>query len=117
EGGFAASGTCVVTRPGGRGWIATGNAPAARVLRTEDYGATWTAADVPVDAGEAAGLTSVSMADDRVGTVFGGNLAVADRRTDHVARTTDGGRTWTLMPRLAMLGAAYGGVHVPATDG
>lgn len=31
EAGFAASGTCVTTQPGGRGWIAAGNAPRARL--------------------------------------------------------------------------------------
>jgi photosystem II stability/assembly factor-like uncharacterized protein len=36
EGGFAASGTCLVTRPGGHAWIATGNAPRSRVLHTSD---------------------------------------------------------------------------------
>lgn len=117
EAGFAASGTCVTTQPGGRGWIAAGNAPRARVFRTDDYGVTWSAADVPVAAGEAAGLTSISMLDARTGTAFGGDLTVADTRMDNVARTTDGGRTWTALPPLRMLGAAYGGVHIPDTDG
>jgi photosystem II stability/assembly factor-like uncharacterized protein len=117
EAGFAASGTCVVTGAGGRAWIAAGNAPRARVFRTEDYGLTWSAADAPVVAGEAAGLTSISMVDDRVGTAFGGNLALGDQRTDNVVRTTDGGRTWTALPRLSLLGAAYGGVHVAGTGG
>jgi len=115
EAGFAASGTCLVTAEGGRAWIAAGNASTARVFRTEDYGVTWSASEAPVIAGEAAGLTSISMADDRVGTAFGGNLAVGDEHTDNVVRTTDGGRTWTALPRLAMLGAAYGGVHVSGT--
>ena len=117
EGGFAASGTCVTTQAGGRAWIAAGNAARARVFHTDDYGVTWNVADVPVVAGEAAGLTSVSMLDEHVGTAFGGDLALADARSDNVARTTDGGRTWTALPRLQMLGAAYGGVHIPGTGG
>lgn len=117
EGGFAASGTCVETGPGGRGWIAAGNAARARVFRTTDYGATWTAADAPVVAGEGAGLTSISMMDGETGTAFGGNLGARDERTDNVARTTDGGRSWARLPQLAMAGAAYGGAHVPATGG
>ncbi|MDE2772586.1 MAG: hypothetical protein OXI46_02630 [Gemmatimonadota bacterium] len=72
---------------------------------------------MPVAAGEAAGLTSISMLDARTGTAFGGDLTVADARMDNVARTTDGGRTWTALPPLRMLGAAYGGVHIPDTDG
>ena len=117
EGGFAASGTCVVTAPGGSAWIAAGNTVRTRVFRTADYGRSWSASDVPILAGEGAGLTSVSMVDGSVGTAFGGSLQVNDARTDHVARTTDGGRSWMPLPHLAMLGAVYGGVHVPGTDG
>lgn len=117
EGGFAASGSCVQTGAGGRAWIATGNAARARVLRSTDYGETWSAHDTPVVAGEGAGLTSVSMADERTGTVFGGDLGGGAARADAVARTEDGGSTWTLLPPLALAGAAYGGVHVPETDG
>ena len=113
EGGFAASGTCVATRPGGLGWIAAGNAPRARAFLTRDYGHSWTAVDVPIVAGEASGLTSISMVDSRHGTAFGGALGVAGRRTDNVARTEDGGRTWTAMPHVSFDGALYGGIHVP----
>ena len=114
EGGFAASGLCVTARPGGRAWVAAGNAPRARVFRTSDYGRSWTATEAPVVAGEASGLTSISMVDDRVGIAFGGNLAVSDRVTENVARTTDGGATWSAMPGLSINGAAYGGTHVGA---
>ncbi|RMH16119.1 MAG: oxidoreductase, partial [Gemmatimonadetes bacterium] len=55
EGGFAASGTCAATGPDGVGWIAAGNARRARVLRTDDYGRTWRAADAPLPGGAAAG--------------------------------------------------------------
>jgi photosystem II stability/assembly factor-like uncharacterized protein len=113
EGGFAASGLCVTTRPGGHAWIATGNAPRARVLHTPDYGRSWSAAEVPVVAGEAAGLTAVSMVSDDVGTVFGGNLGVTDRKTDNVAGSSGGG-SWRPLARLSFDGAVYGGLHVPA---
>ena len=117
EGGFAASGTCVTTGADGRAWIGAGNTTRARVFRTTDYGATWSAAEAPLVTGEGAGLTSISMVDASNGFGFGGNLGARDTRTDNVARTTDGGRTWTLLPHLAMAGAAYGGVAVPGTDG
>ena len=48
EGGFAASGTCARASEGGVGWIATGAGGAARVLRTDDFGLGWRAAEVPV---------------------------------------------------------------------
>ena len=117
EGGFAASGTCVLTRPGGLGWIAAGNAQGARVFRTADYGRTWTAHEVPVVSGSGAGLTSIAMMDDSVGLAFGGDLAVVDRHTDNVAHTRDGGRTWTLGGKPVMVGALYGGAYVPGTGG
>lgn len=116
EGGFAASGTCVVTGGEGRAWIAAGNAPKARAFRTTDFGATWTAAETPLVAGEGAGLTSIAMVDASIGFAFGGDLN-ASERTDNVARTADGGRTWTPLPHLALVGPAYGGVAAPGTSG
>lgn len=115
EGGFAASGTCAVTGPGGLGWIAAGNAERTRVFRTADYGASWRAADVPVVGGEGAGLTSISMADDLRGTAFGGHIADREHRSENLARTEDGGATWASLPRVPLDGAIYGGVHVPGT--
>lgn len=117
EGGFAASGTCVETRAGGAAWIAAGNAALSRVFITRDYGRTWIVADAPVVSGEGSGLTSISMADDRTGTAFGGSLTIDDRLTDNVVRTTDGGLTWTAMPHVSFLGAVYGGTHIPGTGG
>jgi len=116
EGGFAASGTCVITRPGGLAWIAAGNTEGARVFRTADFGGTWTAHDVPVVSGSGAGLTSVAMMDDRNGLAFGGDLAIRDAHTDNVARTADGGSTWQPAARPAMAGAIYGGAFVPGTE-
>ena len=110
EGGFAASGLCVQTRPGGHAWIAAGNAPHARVFHTSDYGRSWSASDAPVVAGEASGLTAISMTSDAHGFAFGGNLAVTDRTTDNVVVTNDAGRSWTLRPHVSFNGAIYGGL-------
>lgn len=117
EGGFAASGSCVETGDDGRAWIAAGNASRARVFMTGDYGRSWTAADVPVASGEGAGLTSIAMVDARTGYAFGGDLGVRDRRTQNVARTSDGGRTWNALPPISFAGAIYGGAVIPGTDG
>ena len=115
EGGFAASGACVVTGAGGRGWIGTGNAATPRVLRTMDHGRRWQSADVPIVGGAASGITAVAFRDARRGVAVGGALGRADERTDNVAITTDGGETWTRGGRLAMPGAAYGAVYVPGS--
>lgn len=116
EGGFAASGTLIHTRGDRLGWIATGNAAPARVLRTDDAGATWAATEVPLVAGEAAGGTTVTFRDDRHGVVLGGDLSAQTEYLDTVARTADGGRTWRLGGRLPFPGAAYGAAYVPGSD-
>ena len=116
EGGFAASGLCVDTHVGGTAWIAAGNAERARVFMTRDYGRSWTTADVPVEAGEAAGLTAIvidkSVGAAGAGFAFGGNLTITDRRTNNVAFTSDAGRTWTLLEPVSFNGAVYGGIAI-----
>jgi len=116
EGGFAASGLCLVTGPDGLGWIATGAADTARVLRTTDRGRNWTSAVTPVVAGASAGLTAVSFRDRNHGIVLGGDLGIRDDYTDNVAVSDDGGRTWVLAGRPQMKGAFYGGMYVPGVD-
>jgi photosystem II stability/assembly factor-like uncharacterized protein len=114
EGGFAASGTCLVTRPGGRAWIATGNAPRSRVLYTGDYGRSWDVFEMPVvAAGEAAGLATITFRDDRHGAALGGEIGKADARTDNVAVTADGGRTWRRGGRPVFAGAVFGAAFIP----
>jgi photosystem II stability/assembly factor-like uncharacterized protein len=113
EGGFAASGTCAVAGPEGRGWIATGNGARARVLRTDDYGASWRAVEVPVVGGSASGLATLSMDPSGVGLALGGVIGNDSIRVDNVARTDDGGATWSLAARLSMSGPAYGSALVP----
>jgi photosystem II stability/assembly factor-like uncharacterized protein len=115
EGGFAASGTCLVTAPGGYAWIGTGNGPTSRVLRTTDYGQTWKVSDTPIAGGEAAGIATVAFSDLRVGAVLGGLISSPDTVTDNVAITTDGGVTWDSGGRPTVPGAVYGAAFVPGT--
>lgn len=116
EGAFAASGTCVVTGPGGRAWIITGNAaPNSRVLYTADYGVSWEVFTTPLSAGEGAGGASLTMRDTLHGVVMGGPVGRPDERGDWTAVTGDGGRTWTQGGRPAMVGPVYGVAYVPRT--
>jgi photosystem II stability/assembly factor-like uncharacterized protein len=101
EGSYAASGTCVITRPGGEAWIAVGT-PASRLLHTRDYGGAWTADSVPV-----AGITSLSFRDGANGIVVGFDSTTAS------AATHDGGRTWTRGGPPPFPGGVYGGAYVP----
>ena len=108
EGGFAASGTCIVTGPNGAAWISAGNAERSRVLMTADWGATWTATDVPVVGGGGSGLATIQMADDGRGIALGGSIGNDTIWTDNVVVTWDSGASWTLAGRPVMSGPVYG---------
>jgi photosystem II stability/assembly factor-like uncharacterized protein len=115
EGGFAASGTCLVTAGERHGWIGTGNAPVARVMRTTDGGLSWTAAPTPVVTGDASGIATVAFRDTVNGMALGGVLSNPDEFSDNVAVTRDGGRTWELSGRPSFSGAVYGSAWVPGS--
>jgi photosystem II stability/assembly factor-like uncharacterized protein len=113
EGGFAASGTCLITFGKKLGWTATGAGTAARVFITHDRGALWTAVTTPIVAGATAGLTTAAFRDEQHGTVLGGDVGKNDDTTsNNVAITTDGGRTWTLGGRTPFAGAVFGSAYV-----
>jgi len=101
EGAFAASGTCLITRPGGHAWIALGT-PKARLLHTADYGRSWTADSIPL-----AAISSVSFRDTQHGIVLGTDSSAA------TAATLDGGRRWIRGGRPPFTMGFYGGVFVP----
>lgn len=117
EGGFAASGTCMVTGGNDVGWIGTGSG-VARVLVTSDRGATWKAWETPiVSNAPASGITSLAFWDTENGMAFGGDLAISDAHVDNSAITSDGGITWRLTSHSHMLGSIYGSAYVPGTSG
>ncbi len=108
EGGFAASGTCVVVGENGKAWIATGASGNSRVLLTDDYGLSWEAVESPIIKGDAAGNTSISFVGQK-GFITGGDLTKQDVYTDNCAFSGDGGKTWTLTEKPKTTGAFYGG--------
>lgn len=113
EAAFAASGTCAATQGGKRGWLATGGAERARILRTIDGGDTWSAADLPIVQGTStSGALSVDFRDPFHGIVGGGELVSPDAFLDNVARSSDGGVTWQLASRPTFPGAIYGLTYV-----
>jgi photosystem II stability/assembly factor-like uncharacterized protein len=115
EGAFAASGTCLVTRPGGRAWFATGASGVdTRVIRTEDFGETWSEAPTPIASTDgASGIFSLSFLDDRTGIAVGGKYTQPDSVYDDAAITSDGGASWTLVAPTNLGGAASGVSWVP----
>lgn len=101
EGGFAASGTCLVTYGTSAGWFCTGGPNGARVFRTTDRGKTWAAGTVPLGTGsKSAGGFSLAFRDAEHGMIVGGDYTKPEETGPHAAVTSDGGTTWTLTDPL-----------------
>lgn len=115
EGAFASSGTCVVTRPGGLGWFSTGASGVdTRVIRTVDYGETWSESPTPIEsASSTAGIFTLSFLDDYQGIAMGGDFGTGDSLLINAAVTTDGGITWTAAGISNVRGSIYGAAYVP----
>jgi photosystem II stability/assembly factor-like uncharacterized protein len=105
EASFAASGTCIATQGWGNAWITTGGSTEARILATRDGGDTWNAYDTPLEVSASGGGVSVAFRDAWHGVVGGGDLS---NNTDiDMAKSDDGGRTWTLTNTPPLLGAIF----------
>jgi len=113
EGAFAASGTCVAVEGDKRAWIATGAGTSARVLTTTDGGDTWQAHAVPIIQGTTtSGAFSVAFRDARHGILGGGEFAAPDKPSNNIARSGDGGQTWTLATGTSFPGPVFGVTYV-----
>ncbi len=96
EGGFAASGTCLVVDGRNEAYYATGGALQARLLRSADQGRTWKVHTTPVEAGKSsAGIFSIHFYKNK-GVAVGGDYLQANRSVENSAFSKDGGRTWQL---------------------
>jgi len=116
EGGFAASGTCVRVDGDSAAWIGTGAGDRPRVLHTED-GVHWEAVEVPIVAGDAAGVMTVALGAEGMVVVLGGDLERRETRTSNVAWSADGGSTWSRSPSPGFLGPIYGADMISLVDG
>jgi len=97
EANFAASGTCIATGQEGVAWFGTGG-PAARILRTTDWGASWSVNISPLRSGEASqGVFGLLILDHAHGLAVGGDYLDEPNSAGNAARTEDGGVTWTLI--------------------
>ncbi|MEO8449719.1 MAG: glycosyl hydrolase [Gemmatimonadota bacterium] len=108
EGGFAASGTCIVVRPG-RTWIVT--ATGGRVITR--IAEQWSVHEPPIPRGPSAGAFSIAMRTDQIGILAAGDLTKPDAFLDAIAVTTDGGATWASGGRPTFGGAPFGIAYVP----
>jgi photosystem II stability/assembly factor-like uncharacterized protein len=95
EGSFAASNTCLFLAGGNQVWFVTGGPGAARVLRSQDRGRSWSVATTPIRNDSAsAGIFSIAFAGAR-GIVVGGDYSKDKEDRQNIAVSSDGGRTWT----------------------
>ena len=96
EGAFAASGTCLVVQGATNAWFGTGGGARARVFRSSDRGRTWAVADTPIRAGNpSSGVFGLAFRDASIGLAVGGDYKLEADPAGNLARTEDGGRTWT----------------------
>ncbi len=114
EGAFAASGGCVSSVGSHDAWIALGG-PGARLFRSHDAGATWTATATPLVHAQSAGNTAVQFTSAMAGIVVGGDVGnyARDSSAAAVAISTDGGVSWELRPRPPRAGALFGVTWLP----
>ncbi len=112
EASFSSSGTCIATQGGQNAWITTGGSTIARILATRDGGNIWNAYDTPLVSSPSAGGFSVAFRDSFHGIVGGGDLDPADPNNAATARSSDGGKTWTLTNKPPVTGAIFGLAYV-----
>ena len=95
EAGFAASGTCLTVSGEGHVWFGTGGA-AARIHRSTDWGNTWTVHETPLLSGSPSqGIFSIAFKDKDHGIIVGGDYRNPDNRNQCMAKSKDGGKSWT----------------------
>lgn len=115
EAGFAASGRAIEAAGTGRAWFGTGGGPVARVIRTTDYGASWSAVETPLPGGSSAGIFALDFATPETGLAAGGDYQQPSASGTNVLRTSDGGTSWTAHATTAPTGVKYGIAHAPGT--
>jgi photosystem II stability/assembly factor-like uncharacterized protein len=98
EAAFAASGTCLISIDdclllGLGGGDANPN-DGARILKSEDGGASWTESISGIAAGESAGVFSIAMANRDHGVAVGGDYNHPELQSRIASFTTDGGQHW-----------------------
>jgi photosystem II stability/assembly factor-like uncharacterized protein len=124
EGGFAASGTCLAVSANGLALIGLGGAVPggkARVMRSEDFGASWTVAESPLRADAASGIFSLCVlgTDEKELHIVGvgGNYQDEKETSDTAMLSTDGGQTWQAIEDKSPSGYRSGVAVMPGSTG
>ncbi len=117
EAGFAASGTGIAVYRDSNVWFGTGGGHVGRVYRSTDRGRTWSVAETPIAAGSTAGIFGITFWDADNGVAVGGDHTRPSDAVDNVARTRDGGLTWTLAGGSQPAGVRWGVTHARGAGG
>ncbi len=118
DGVFAASGTTITVNGSSNAWFATGGSASARVFRSNDKGQTWSVSHTPIISSQTStGIFSIAFKDALNGIIVGGDYRKVDEAKDNIARTADGGRTWTLIPDSGLGGFRSCVAYLPGTRG
>jgi photosystem II stability/assembly factor-like uncharacterized protein len=116
EAGFAASDTSLALGDEGRVWIGTGGGARARILLSEDYGASWRVVNTPLASGQAgAGIFSVAVSGNTL-VATGGDYSQPDASQGVAAYSLDGGRVW-FEPHNAPTGYRSAVAAIPGAGG
>lgn len=110
EGGFAASGTCLITHGETGAWFVTGGPNGARVYHSTDRGKTWEVKESPLGGrSQSAGLFGIAFRDGTNGVIVGGDYTKPDAEGVNGAVTDDGGRTWVVAKLPFRSGVVWAG--------
>ena len=113
---FAASNTNIKTI-NSTIWIASGGIK-ARVLKSTDYGNTWTIFDTPIIQGNGPqGIYSIDFFDENNGIAIGGDYSKPLENKANKAITKDGGKTWSLIADNENPNYKSCVQYVPGTEG
>lgn len=115
EGGFAASGTCLITYGDSTVWIALG-IPESRVIVSHDRGESWAAYTSPMaQSTGSGGIFSLGFNDRDYGLAIGGDYRERSSTTKLLAMTDDGGKNWQLVENHQLNGQKSAVTPIPGT--
>ena len=116
QGGFAASGSCLLALGDSVVLIGIGVTDAV-ILRTDDRGASWKKITTPLSAGiSSSGIFGFGFLDDRYGLCVGGDYRADSLSVNSVAVTEDGGLHWQLIDDEAVNGYYHSASLVLSRD-
>jgi photosystem II stability/assembly factor-like uncharacterized protein len=82
-------------KKGDEAWFATGGGAQSRVFRTKDGGETWKVSATPIPSNATSGIFALAFRDAKHGLAVGGDFNDPPVTPNHMALTSDGGKTWT----------------------